>query len=1454
MANRRRDDFSKTTALQIAKRAGWLCSFPTCRTPTVGATADGKGEINIGTAAHICAAAPGGPRYDASMSADERSSANNGIWLCRDHGKAIDSDVKEFTTERLREWKKLAEEDSWRRVLRNEAPPVLASPPQDDSHTRVRRAAEADLATFRKTAKWPRTSVALTVKVDGYETPATTTALASAVRTLDDLILVASPGMGKTTTLFQIADGVLASDSGIPVVIPLGDWATENIAVLDSILKRPAFRDISEVDFRVAAALPGVVLLLDGWNELDAVARERARVQVEALKAALPQLGLVVSTRKQVLDVPFPGKLVELLSLNDEQQMEIAKAMRGDAGAKIVDQAWRTAGVRELVSIPLYLIAVLSLPDGAPFPTTKEEVLRRFVAAHEKDARRAEALRAVARGFQQDFLDGLAIFATQTANTAITDYSARRSLSETATLLVANGQIAAKPEPDAVLEVLVDNHVLMRAGDTHGVSFQHQQFQEWYASHWVERQIIANASVTAGLETLKAEIFNFPVWEEAILFAVERMARGEAPEKAACGVTILAAFEVDPLLAAEMIYRATDDVWVSIASTIQARVEHWNAPGKCDRALRFMMNSGRPEFLDRVWPLITHENDQVSLKALRNCRRFRPPLLGPDAVKRIRTLPPQPRLLLLSEMASHSEMDGLDLATAIAKDDPDPEVQAAVAEALAFRRADHHLAALLKEAKESTFDLLVRKDLIDDVSDERVRQGIEAARERKAKECVSAYDRLRTIVFASDGQDRSADLVAIISEMEVENSQDAVVHLVYEARNRYPRAVAEGLLARVRTGRTLFYGADDILASAGCSFEDDTLLQLALAEGPVRDDRAEAAASVLGPKATGRLVDALLDVATRLRHSDGTYDKRAADRYHQIQARIAHVPGASLVAAVQARSAQANSEQMARLAERLSRHSNGETDSSRPFNAEGLVAIRGLIADWGDRMLVSGIAERWQMAAIATLASCAPDASLLPLLKRLLDENLRRYGAFIEEAEAAGWRQGNAVNEARQPMTHEYQRAFLAIDAPETAALMREYLADPHFGELAASVLASQWETANEPPRDKGFFGGVDFSCVKEKRAARTADPTATSVESEAIFTAIGSLIADGTTDEQKKLAASLGIVAARLPHGQHKTTIETLLTLSSRRERCKLLLNRILSGEEIDSKLVVDGIAETFEAAKKEPWILTQGDGYELREWLRLLPFTNRPADTLEVVREMPAALRHPGFFEEMIGCLAETASEEGEEILFKLAEEDPRFYQNYRWRETALKFGTTSAALRLIDLTANGTLHGKSFDDWRQSSELAALIAKFPEVRRHVYGLLKDEAMSQPLVLLARAVAESPDVEGILLLTDIENKRNQSLLGWRSIENVVTEHVPVENWSGAYNVVSIPVPELRKKLLAETRDGGPTDAAARCLNTIDTIRDERGMPMSEPRHPDLASGKPWPIMAPDPNATAEG
>ena len=340
-----RDEFPTATREKVAKRAGWLCSDPTCRVPTVGATADGAGEINIGTAAHICAAAPGGPRYDPSMSQEERRSASNAIWMCRVHGTAIDRDPNHFTVDLLLVWKRQAELDSWNRVLSGSRLPV-GNASGDQLRDQLREAAREDLWVFRNTSRWPRSAVALTLKVDGIEHPATTLALATAARMLDNLILVAGPGMGKTTTLLQIAEGALVGDAGIPIFVTLSDWATERKPLLESVLARPAFAGITEAELRGIVSGGDVILLLDGWNEIDGVTRNRTRVDIERLKAQLPALSLVVATRQQSLDVPFTGKKVELLALNETQQMEIARTVAGEAGVTTLDRAWRTPGVR----------------------------------------------------------------------------------------------------------------------------------------------------------------------------------------------------------------------------------------------------------------------------------------------------------------------------------------------------------------------------------------------------------------------------------------------------------------------------------------------------------------------------------------------------------------------------------------------------------------------------------------------------------------------------------------------------------------------------------------------------------------------------------------------------------------------------------------------------------------------------------------------------------------------------------------------------------------------------------------------------------------------------------------------------------------------------------------------------------------------------------------------------
>lgn len=105
-----RDDFKSSTIISLRTRVASRCSNPDCRVPTTGPTTDAVKVNNIGTAAHITAASPGGPRYDETLSFEERRSINNAIWLCTNCSKGIDNDPDKYTIDILKEWKKIAEE------------------------------------------------------------------------------------------------------------------------------------------------------------------------------------------------------------------------------------------------------------------------------------------------------------------------------------------------------------------------------------------------------------------------------------------------------------------------------------------------------------------------------------------------------------------------------------------------------------------------------------------------------------------------------------------------------------------------------------------------------------------------------------------------------------------------------------------------------------------------------------------------------------------------------------------------------------------------------------------------------------------------------------------------------------------------------------------------------------------------------------------------------------------------------------------------------------------------------------------------------------------------------------------------------------------------------------------------------------------------------------------------
>lgn len=126
-----RDDFSLKVKDTLAKRVAYRCSNPACCLLTSGPRTEPDRALSIGVAAHIAAASPGGPRYNASQTKEQRTSIINAIWLCQNCAKLIDSDEVAYPTQLLLHWKWQAE-DVARKALGSSA-----SRPKRDNQVEV---------------------------------------------------------------------------------------------------------------------------------------------------------------------------------------------------------------------------------------------------------------------------------------------------------------------------------------------------------------------------------------------------------------------------------------------------------------------------------------------------------------------------------------------------------------------------------------------------------------------------------------------------------------------------------------------------------------------------------------------------------------------------------------------------------------------------------------------------------------------------------------------------------------------------------------------------------------------------------------------------------------------------------------------------------------------------------------------------------------------------------------------------------------------------------------------------------------------------------------------------------------------------------------------------------------------------------------------------------------------
>jgi hypothetical protein len=1420
------------------------------------------GFMSLGAAAHIKAASKGGARHDKAQTPEERRSFINGIWLCQTHAHQVDHDEL-FTVEMLEEWKGDAEQRAFDQLIgtggaaRVYGPPdelieelrdvvaALRLPQSDDLDSivdKVRAAASLHLDAFHRMPGWPRHAIPLAMCVES--TPGSAlrfdaTKLGDLLQATQEIALVAPPGTGKTTTLLQAGKSLLEG-LAVPVFVPLKEWAESSDDLFAWTVNRNAFVGALTQHLKFLAYHGRLTLLLDGWNEVPSLTRRRLIVELDGLRRDFPLLTVVMSTRRQSVDVPLAEpRRITILQLSEAQQEELALGLAGDAGLTVLDHANRTPGLRDLVTIPLYLTALLKVSLGGNLPETREEILRRFVAEHESDAARADVLQNELLGNQHRYLIGLAMEAHAQANTALNSTTAQKAIGKVNKDLADGYVIQLPPNPVRVIDTLVSTHALERDADGN-ISFQHQQFQEWYASHHFEQELQSVSVPLSLAHPLTVERLNDPNWAEAILFACERLSRGGNGGELPVAAVVEVLLQIDPHFAATVMRRSSPSVWDIVGAGVQAFARQWHKPGQVDRALGFMITTGRPEFGDVVWPLITSSDQQTQLKSLRTTHRFDPAVLGDRLTSDYAALSENTRSTLLGELVDNGGSAGIDVAMHWALQDPSIAVRQHVFESLNFRAAGRHAEKLLRDSSDELVESVAAKGYFDEVTAPDLLMKLFEA-ERKQQTGASADMKLARLLRSTTSAGRSQQIATLLADPTFNFASDASKNSLFDVAREFPNVLNAALVSQIEAGKELPRHAKDYLSET-----------LTRDVGPVREyvatpstSAAKGAALIAGRELTHDLCLRYL-ASFAAAASGGDRSQGAWQPTRDLEAVLALTPMSSFFAAIARFGPQTPPEDISRLCLLVARHGRDSERGSRTLSAKLQANVVRALQNWAEALLSSSNNRR-HLADVAGAMQRVPDPTDIDVVDRMLRRD-QDVHAQARQAYKANPRDDRALQEMRISYSWTYRNALVAIGTDSATRVLTDHLSDEYFGSEAAIGLALIWRMRHG--REGQIRPGIwpDADAIVANRESRRIDPNVTTSEAEAIFACVETLLSGGEPEHVRR-AASMASAATLLPHGDKTGILGRLLAARLPASNTYGLLSHMAVGGIIVKAVdVMAGLESALAEIKDLAW-LSEQNAEALLWWLGLFPCSDDPMALFTAIDRMPTTVSIHGWrMRHVLHLVAATAEREAPHILRELVVRFPELTDEYELQLALLRQPLDVLLDIMLDIASGkiGSRRGLEGVAYRFPGQVYERLTS-PDIGRVVRRF--QEAVQGPgKVFLGQILLAANDPEVFLMLA--EDASGRAAAGghlWMTLRDLLHDKVRINSSQVHHELIPRDSCRLREGLflIALSKDQELSSFGTQCLTIVDEIRDEEGTSGIERRHPSIATGRPWPDVA---------
>lgn len=1280
------------------------------------------------------------------------------------------------------------------------------------------------------------------------------------------IVLEGPAGRGKTTTLIQLAQRTRAA--GIPFIVELPAWTSSRRGILDYIAGMPAFQAerITPADLARVQQTEPFLFLLNGWNEITAAKSEQANSALREIERDFPSAGIIVATRTHHLTPPLPGALrLRLLRLRREQRTAYLATRLGAKGADLCTYIDRDPSLDELTRTPFILSEVASLFEAdSTIPSTKIGVLSQVLRLQEQRDEHKNALQTgPIFGRQTDYLKALATEMTRNGAVTSSEAEARAVSAVIAQGLLSRGQIEPVGSP-AVLATLTAHHVLERVDYPQtAFLFEHQQLQEYYAALDVHTQLLDLRDDDHEATTrFTANYVNDPAWAEPLRMIAETFAKqtgdGETDRRntRAGGQLITMALTVDLVFAGELARICGAAVWSDVRTAVGERIRAVYAIRNGifrQYAVAAMLATGATDFGDIIEPLLSSQDRQTRLSTYRLWPDIQVSSLGPNWHEQVHGWSEEARADFVAELLHH-RADGE--VAAFAAEDGSTAVKNAAVSSLMWTRSDNALVPILDSMDAQAFEDVARRNagLLPATLRPRtlaaIRHFIAISTDHPAR--LQAV--LKLIELGETGLDEVVkDAMAALSGDDVRNQGSHHIEPALEYLRRVdPAWASEWVANRLAEGN--LYEHEHWLSFATAI--PDGLVEKCLQRIESEDLKNEhfgGIVSIIAARADANLAARVFAALRELRRVEDAEPNGRHElewqKMRQLEAVFRALPDDIAVAGILSSVTKGDALDIKVAASLLSGVARPDVEPLR-ITDEGLKAdICAYLKSSVDIVLgqddFSG-REKANLASSIAQVGTSEDMTDLVKLARADIERMRRGWA----ARAAGDR-GPLGNGCTMSYANWHIAAVMYLDSTAAEQVLIDMLPEPEYISSAATAMARDFL----PKPERSFNQTLSYDVIWAAREGLIPPPINTQRRTRFAIALNDEINRLREQNQDGKPIAQLKILAKALAAVDGLGSANVVLSVIAMPDQwdqytCLDAAERLLIAGVVLPPTVALTLVASF-VERTEKW-LQDSDRYLLRRILALCPFVAPPAEGISLMRDVLSKYRLPGYeLREIITALGQSRSDAAVDFLCELASDDSvlkqcedNFVNSFAALDTPrareLLLGSVDPDIRGITLTSRPhrehVLVARIAELAQRSPDVATRLGELcerdlPEHNRHVLSqVMARLGTPESFALNLKLIDDTkplpvPQGVGVQLESAFVERRPEG-----QSPNVFTQHARTSN-------------ELRVLLFKMAlSDEKRRQSAFMLLGQLEEWRLEYGRPTGEPRHPNLASGGPWP------------